>query len=311
METRTDAARAKPAALAYPLLTLTTLMWAGNAVAGKWATGEVSPQVLTTLRWAIGFAVLALIAPRQSAEDWRLLARRPVYLFVMGASGFTAYASLFYLAGTHTSATNVALFQGSIPVLVMLMNFWVSRTAVSGGQAIGAAITLMGAGVAATHGDWSVLRTLSFNLGDGLMLVACLFYAGYTVGLAARPKVAGLAFFTAIAATALITSLPPLAVEWAAGHLIWPTAKGWAIVAFVAIGPTLFAQLFFIRGVELIGPNRAGLFVNLVPIFGAGLAVWLAAEPFGWSQALALALVLGGIAIAERFKAVRPVPRPA
>ena len=88
---------------------------------------------------------------------------------------------------------------------------------------------------------------------------------------------------------------------------MWPTAKGWAIVAFVAIGPSLVSQLSFMRGVELIGPNRAGVFVNLVPVFGAILAVLLVGEPFRWNDALALVLVLGGIVIAEgRFRRRSP-----
>ena len=291
---------------AYGLLTLTSLLWAGNAIAGKWAVGEVSPQVLTTLRWTIGFAVLAVVARRAVRVEWARLAPRWPFLLLMGGCGYTAFASLFYLAGTLTSATNVALFQGSIPVLVVLLNLFARGVRCTAGQASGVVVTLAGVAVAATHGDWSILATLSLNLGDVLMLVACLFYAGYTVGLPARPKVSGIAFFTAIAAAALLTSLPALALEQAAGHVIWPSAKGWVIVAFVAIGPTLLAQLWFIRGVELIGPNRAGLFVNLVPVFGAGLAVMLAGEPFGRTQAIALILVLGGIAIAERFRARVP-----
>ena len=123
-----------------------------------------------------------------------------------------------------------------------------------------------------------------------------------------RPKVSALAFFAAMAIAAFVTSLPPLAVEWATGHAVWPGLEGWAMVAFVGLGPSLLAQLFFMRGVELIGPNRAGLFVNLVPIFGAILAVLLVGEPFGAVQAVALALVLGGIACAERLK---PAPAAA
>ena len=309
MNTRTvsvDDASARPAVVAYPLLVMATLMWAGNAVAGKWAVGEVSPQVLTTLRWAFGFAALAVIARREAAEARRVLAAHWRYVVPMAASGFTAFASLLYLAGTYTTATNVALFQGSIPVLVILMNFLARQVRVSAGQAVGTLVTLAGVAVAATHGDWGVLASLSFNLGDVMMLAACLFYAAYTVGLPARPKVSGLAFFTAMAAAAFATSLPVLAAEWATGHVIWPTGKGWAIVAFVALGPTLAAQFAYMRGVELIGPNRAGLFVNLVPILGALLAVGLAGETFGASQALALLLVLVGIAVAERFR-----PRPA
>ncbi|WP_430912692.1 DMT family transporter [Methylobacterium sp. sgz302541] len=302
---------AQPAALpagaaastAYPLLVGTALLWAGNTVAGRWAPGEVSPQVLTCLRWAIACVVLLVIARRRFLAERRVLAPYWLRVLLMGACGYTIYASLFYAAGAYTSAVNLALFQGAIPVLVILMNVAVRGTPVRLAQGIGVVVTLLGAAVAATHGDWTVAATMNFNRGDLLMLTACIFYAGYTVGLPARPPVSGVTFFTAMAAAAFLTSLPPLAVEYAAGHLIWPTPKGWAIVAFVALGPTLAAQLSFMRGVELIGPNRAGLFVNLVPVFGALLAVALVGESFGRPDAVALLLVLCGIAIAERRQA--------
>ena len=289
------------AAAAYPLLVFTMLLWGGNVVASKWAAGEVSPQVLTCLRWAFACLALALPARAGLVAEWSRLRPHWAYVLLMGACGYTLYASLFYAAGLFTSGINIALFQGAIPVLVILINYAVHRVAVTGAQALGVAVTLAGAAVAATHGDWRVLATFAFNRGDVLMLAACLLYAGYTVALTHRPRVSGLSFFTAVALSALVTSLPPLYAEWALGHTIWPTAKGWVIVLFVALGPSLVAQLAFMRGVELIGPNRAGLFVNLVPIFGAGLAILLVGEPFRWHDALALGLVIGGIAIAERL----------
>ncbi|MGU3539409.1 DMT family transporter [Methylobacterium sp. A54F] len=286
---------------AYPILTFVTLLWAGNAVAGKVAPGQVSPQALTCLRWAIACLALALVARRRVLAEWPDLRGHWPRIFLMGACGYTIYASLFYAAGAYTTAVNLALFQGAIPVLVILMNFVVHRIAVGPAQVAGVLITLLGAATAATHGDWVVLRTLDLNRGDVLMLGACVLYAGYTVGLPSRPKVSALTFFSAMALAALLTSLPPLAIEWAAGRLIWPTPEGWLITVFVGLGPSLAAQLMFMHGVELIGPNRAGLFVNLVPIFGAGLAVLILGEPFRWNDALALGLVLGGIFVAERF----------
>lgn len=294
--------RQNEAARAYLILTFTALLWGGNAVAGKWAVGEVSPQMLTTLRWVIAFAALLAFAGRKAVADLSRLKPHWLYVVVMGATGFTAFASLFYVAGATTSALNLALIQGLIPVLVVLMNRVVRHVRITGAQAVGLAVTLLGAVVATTHGDWAILRTLSFKFGDALMVVACLLYAGYAVALTARPKVAGLTFFTALSAAAALTSFVPLAAEWATGRLQWPTPSGWAIVTYVAIGPTLMGQLLFIRGVEMIGPNRAGLFVNLVPVFGAMLAVLVAREAFGPTQAIALALVLGGIAITERFR---------
>ena len=89
-------------------------------------------------------------------------------------------------------------------------------------------------------------------------------------------------------------------MEIALGKAQWPGLKGMAILAFVAIGPSFLAQIFFMRGVELIGPGRAGLFANLVPVMGAVLAVAILGEPFGWHHAISMVLVLGGIAIAEK-----------
>ncbi|WP_457104525.1 DMT family transporter [Methylobacterium sp. P5_C11] len=296
------AARAPAAASAYLLLTLTALLWAGNAVTSRWAPGHVSPQVITTLRWAVACGVLIPFAGRRLVAAWPQLRPHRLRILLMGGLGYTAFNCLFYAAGVHTGAINLALFQGAIPVLVIVLNRLAYRVPVTPGQMLGVALTLVGAGLAATHGDLSVLTNLAFNRGDVLVFGACLLYAGYTIFLPTRPKVPALTFFSAMALAALVTSLPPLAVEWATGHAVWPNREGWVMVAFVGLGPSLLAQLFFMRGVELIGPNRAGLFVNLVPIFGAILAVLLVGEPFGATEAVALALVLGGIACAERLK---------
>ncbi|MCC7346493.1 MAG: DMT family transporter, partial [Variibacter sp.] len=77
-------------------------------------------------------------------------------------------------------------------------------------------------------------------------------------------------------------------------------AVGWAALVFVGLFPSLIAQRAYMRGVELIGPGRAGLFVNLVPVFGSFLSVAVLGEAFGAHHALGLALVLGGILLAER-----------
>jgi drug/metabolite transporter (DMT)-like permease len=116
-----------------------------------------------------------------------------------------------------------------------------------------------------------------------------------------------LSFFFLMAAGAFISSLPLVAIEAALGKLQWPTLQGWAVVAFVGLGPSLIAQRAFMRGVELIGPGRAGLFVNLVPIFGAFLSVALLGEAFAAYHAAALGLVLAGILLAE-YRAFAPTP---
>jgi drug/metabolite transporter (DMT)-like permease len=167
-------------------------------------------------------------------------------------------------------------------------------------QATGMLVTLIGVAAVASKGDLEVLRSLALNVGDVWMLIACALYAGYTLGLRNRPSMPGFVFFTALAVVAFLTSLPLLLLEIASGTVQWPTARGFAVLFYVGLFPSLIAQIFYMRGVELIGPGRAGLFVNLVPVFGALLAVLLLGEPFALYHAAGLVLVLGGIALAER-----------
>jgi drug/metabolite transporter (DMT)-like permease len=286
---------------AYLLLALTALMWGANAVAGRLAVGEVSPMVLTMARWAVSCAILAVYARREIVRDVPKLRSRWAYVLWMGALGFTAFNALFYEAAHRTTAVNITILQGSMPVLVLIGSLIVYKVRITPVQVVGMLVTLVGVGVLATQGSLERLQTMSFNIGDVWMLIACVFYSGYTMGLRSRPDVAPLAFFAAMAGVAALTSLPLLALEAARGQLLWPSDAGWAIIVYVGLFPSLIAQLTFIRGVELIGPGRAGLFINLVPVFGALLAVLILGEPFDASSAIALALVLGGIFIAERL----------
>ncbi len=284
----------------YLLLTLTALMWGGNAVAGRLAVGEVSPMALTALRWIIAVAVLAVIARRDLVAAWPVLRPRWASLAVFGTMGFTAFNALFYLAAHHTAAVNLGIIQGAIPVVVLIGALVAFRTPIRGVQVVGVLLTLVGVAVVAARGDPRVLATLAVNAGDLYMLLASVLYALYTLALRNRPPVSGLALFAAMALAACVSSLPLVAYEAAVGAFQAPTLKGWLILLYIGLFPSLLSQILFIRGVELIGPGRAGLFVNLVPVFAAILAVGILGEPFRWYHGLALGLVLGGIWLAEQ-----------
>jgi drug/metabolite transporter (DMT)-like permease len=187
-------------------------------------------------------------------------------------------------------------------VFVLIGAFTAYRSAVTPLQAAGVVVTMLGVVLVGTAGDLARIARLAVNRGDLLMVVACLLYAGYTVGLQRRPAVAALSLFTVLAAAALLASLPLVALEAAAGQLQWPTVTGWLIVVLSVLFPSFLAQLFFIRGVELIGPGRAGIFINLVPVFASILAVAILGESFAAFQGIALGLVLGGIWLSELGK---------
>jgi drug/metabolite transporter (DMT)-like permease len=284
----------------YLLLTLTMLMWGGNAVASRLAVGEVSPLTFTFLRWTIPVAILgAALREQLLAHRFGLIQRWPMIL-LMGTLGLTVFNALMYVAAHHTTAVNITILQGSMPVLVLVGALLLYGTRIHGRQIIGMAVTLLGALLVATRADLATLTTFSFNIGDLWMLLACCLYAGYTVALRKKPPVPGLVFFAALAGVALLTSVPLMAYEVGSGTVTWPTLRAWLIILYVGLFPSFVSQVLFMRGVELIGPGRAGLFVNLVPIFGALLAVLILGEPFASFHAVGLALVLGGIWLAER-----------
>jgi drug/metabolite transporter (DMT)-like permease len=290
---------------AYLLMVLTTLSWGANAVASRLAVGHISPMVLTSLRWSGVFAILLLLIRGQLRRHWPVLRAHWRLTALNGALGFTVFNGMMYVSAYSTSAINIGILQGAIPVLVLIGAFLAFRTPVSLMQAIGVATTLVGVAVTASQGDIRVLAALRFVPGDLLMLLACLLYAVFMVCLRQRPPVPALVYFTALTGFACLASLPLLAAEIALGHAFLPTPQGWLILAFTVIFPSLLSQLFFLRSVDLIGPGRTGLFVNLVPVFAPILAVLILGEPFGLYHAVALVLVLGGIFIAERRRPVR------
>ncbi len=190
------------------LLVVTTLIWGSNAVAARLAVGHVSPMMLTTARWSIACIALWLVARQQVAQHWPALRGRWTYLALMGISGFTAFNALFYAAAHHTTAVNLSLIQGMIPVLVLLGGVMFFGLRVTALQMAGVVITLAGVAVVASRGSWAALAALDINVGDAWILLASLLYAGYTLGLRARPVVPPLVFFSAVAGVAALASLP-------------------------------------------------------------------------------------------------------
>ena len=126
----------------------------------------------------------------------------------MGALGYTVFNALFYAAAHHTTALNITILQGAIPVFVLVGALVAFGTRIMPLQAVGAAITLVGVLAIAAKGDVSTLTSLAFNVGDLWMIAATVLYAGYTLGLRNRPPVYGLVFFAAMACAAVLTSLP-------------------------------------------------------------------------------------------------------
>ena len=281
------------------LLILSTLFWGGNAVAGRFAVDQISPFLLTHLRWFILSTILLFIYRNRFTEA-RALFRMGWLGFVLGGVALGAFNMFFYVAAHHTTAINLGILQGSVPIIVITGSFIFFRERIRFLQFWGILIALAGVLVLASGGQLERLLRIDLNIGDLYMLIGCALFAGYTLGLRKRPdgdEIIGLMLFSI---TAQLVTLSGLKYEFTTEQLFWPTVEGWVIVLFVTIFPSFIAHLFYIRSVQLIGVGICGLFTNLVPIFASLLAIILLAEAFGIFHAASLVLVMLGLWLAQR-----------
>ncbi|MEM1365103.1 MAG: DMT family transporter [Pseudomonadota bacterium] len=285
----------------YLLLTLTALFWGGNAVVGRAAPGEVSPAVLTLGRWGFATLICATIFwPRLKAE-WPMIRRVGWIPLALGAVGYAGFNFFLYSGLVHMPATNAAILQSGIPLLIFLLNFAIFRQRIRWVEIIGFSISLVGVAVVVTRGDPLSLLGTALGMGELFMVGAAITYAGYTLGLRFKPALGWQTFLTLAIAGAAFTSIFLVLQEGAHGGNTWPTSGlAWRLVAYAAVVPSILAQGFYIRGVETVGPNRAGLFINLVPLFTALLAVLLIGEQLQIYHGVAMVLVIGGVSLAQK-----------
>ena len=292
---------ARNSAMPHFLLVLTVSIWAGNAIAGKFAVGHISPMVLTFSRWSLAFLIVTAFAHKQIRQDWPIIRKNAAYLLIMGTIGYSGFNILLYSALHHTTAINVAIEQSAMPLMIFLGSLLLYRQTFGWFQIVGFTLTLVGVAIVITGGDLSKLNAQTFNRGDIMMFFAAICYSAYSIGLKQKQEMHWLSLLAAFFAGALISSIAAMAWEINAGEAIFPfTTTGFAVVAFTAILPSIVAQASFIEGVGKLGANAAGIYINLLPIFAAILAVLLLNETLGLFHVIALILVIAGITLVQR-----------
>jgi len=287
---------------AHFTLIMATLMWAGHTIAARLSVGEMSPMVMMGLRWFACLAILAVIFRQQLRAEWPRVRERLVWVLLMGGGGMAGFTFFFILAAQYTTAVNLGITQSSVPAIVMLLGLAVFGTRIGTMQVLGLAVSFLGVTVLVTKASPAVLMEMQFNSGDLLMLVACFCYAAYMVGLSRRLEMSPALLLTFFSIPASMVFALSMGVEFWTGTMQMPGLKGLAIVAYCAIFPSMLAQICFMRGVELAGPNRAGFYLNLIPVFSAFMAVFILSEKLYYYHAISAVMVLGGIYLAERHK---------
>ncbi|GLQ56730.1 DMT family transporter [Devosia nitrariae] len=286
------------------ILVLTTAFWGGNVVAGKLAVGHIDPYSLTILRWTGALLFVLPFAIGQLKRDGVTFRRYLPLLLFYGALGYTTFNILLYVSVYFTSGVNASIEQVAVNIFVMIGNFVVFRVRVKALQVVGVVMTIVGVAMTATHGDLKRLLDLDINFGDALVLLASAAYATYSLTLRYRPPMGWMSFLVgtflgAILAAIVYQSLLDGGIGNFVATLPEITPRGWIIVLYVLIFPSVCSQMLYVRGVELIGPNRASLFINLIPLFGTLGSVVVLGERLETFHLIAGALIVAGIVLAE------------
>jgi drug/metabolite transporter (DMT)-like permease len=287
-------------------LILPTILWAGNAVVGRLAVGEVSPLLLNTIRWVLAALILLPLGWqvfKPTARVWKYKLR----FVLLGLLGMGSYNALLYLALQTSSPINLTLIGASMPIWMLVIGGIFYAQTPQKRQLLGAVISLLGVVLVLSRGDLTMLLNLELFLGDLLMVIATIFWAFYSWMLSHPGDSQELQwpwaeFLLAQVVTGLIWSL-----LFAVGEVVTHTihfelsTSTVLILIFIAIGPSLIAYRCWGLGVSAVGPSIAAFFANLIPLFTALMSAAMLGEPPELFHGLAFLLIVAGIFVSSKL----------
>jgi drug/metabolite transporter (DMT)-like permease len=300
MSITNDSASSAPNWAAPVALSLAALFWSGNFIAGRALRDDIDPVTLNTLRWVLACVLFMPFAGPACLRHAAAIRRHWRWLLALGATGIAGFHTTVYVALTQTTATNALLVLALAPVGIVIGSALLGASRPSRVQWAGSAVSLVGAAVLITRADPEVLRALTINRGDLWMLAAVVIWAAYTLLLKRRP--ADLAPTVTLAASMVIGAalmLPVAILTLPTAHLVAsPGVLG--ALAYIVIFPSVLAFWLWGYGVARMGPERAGQFVHLMPVFGPVLAMAILGERVAAAQVLGAVVIFVGIALVIR-----------
>lgn len=248
------------------LLVICNLFWSGNYVFGKYVIADITPLWITFLRWTLAVFFLFPIAHYIEKPIWNKAKKDWFLLLCMGVLGVIGYNIFLYSALRYTTPTNAALVSALNPGVIVISSIILYKERVSILQTLGLIISLVGALVVLTNGEMDRLLHLQFNRGDLLMAGAVVIWTLYTLigRRISTPPITATAISTGIA----VLLMAPFA--WSQG--INTTEIGLLAITgilYMVLFPSIGSFVFWNLSVQRIGVTKAGVFLNLIPVFTA------------------------------------------
>jgi drug/metabolite transporter (DMT)-like permease len=285
---------------AYLLAAAAMIIYSSPPVVTRAVYLGVPPLALSLSRWALALVVVLPFVWRRLPREWPKLRRHwPSLVFV--ASFMVAGSTMSVLAVYFTTATNAVLVNASQPAITAMLAWAIGRTRLTGTQRLGVGCAFAGIVVMIMRADVHVLLGLQLNVGDLIMLLAVTGWSTYAVLLPRReyaPDGTTLMFLIALTGTVLLT--PAYLIEAAYVGPFEPTGQVLAAMLYLAIFPTLLATIAWNLAIRSVGPNRTAIFVNLIPVSGAALAMFFLGERLYVYHLIGAGFVLLGIWLAVR-----------
>ena len=283
--------------LAYLLLALTMLFWAGNWVLGRALRDAVEPFTLNFVRWALATLILAPFALPALGAQWPVVRRHLGILLLLALTGVSLFHAMVYLGLRTTTTVNAILLNSSLPLFILACSWILERERATPRQVGGILLSLAGILVIMSRGEPASLLGLEVHAGDAWILAAMPIWGVYSVLLKRRPpELGGVAFLFVISALGTLLLLPAALLA----PPRWPAPGALLGVLYIAVFASVLAFICWNRGVAIVGANAAGFTLHLLPLFGTVLAIVFLDETFLAFHALGFATILAGVVVATR-----------
>jgi len=287
---------------AYIFLILTTLFWSGNFIVGKTASlFEIPPFTLNFYRWAFAWLILAPFTLKEVIDKKNYILKNIKLIIILGITSITIFNSIVYYSLNFTQVISGVLMISTIPVMIIIFCwlFRIEKTNIY--QIFGVIFSLSGVVVIITRADLNILLNLNFNKGDIWMVVAMFSWAMYSALLRKKKfELSQLSLLQIIITAGLIFLLPAYLVELSLGYKTSINLPFILTLTYVVLFPGLASFIFWIKGIAIIGSNRSGIFLHLMPIFSTIMAILIFGEKFMIFHSIGAVLIIAGIILSSR-----------
>ena len=288
--------------IAYIFLILATLFWSGNFIVGKAASiFEIPPFTLNFYRWTFAWLILAPFTLKEIFQKKIYIYKNIKLILILGITSITIFNSIVYYSLNFTQVISGVLMISTIPVMIIFFCwiFKIEKTNLY--QISGVIFSLFGVTVIITKADLGILLNLNFNKGDLWMVVAMFSWAIYSALLRKKKfELSHITFLQTIITAGLIFLLPAYLLEIMLGHKLNIHLPFLLTLGYVVLFPGLAAFFFWIKGISIIGSNRSGIFLHLIPIFSTLMAIIIFKEKFMNFHFIGAAFIIIGIILSTK-----------